>query len=115
MLAESRLLDQMQLHCNDANGHNFCVHGDAAYPLRAKLQKPSHGARLNDQQKEFNTAMSSVRISVKWLFGGVINYFKFMDFKYCWKNVRSLRYFAKCTHNSVWEQLQTFFRKTLQI
>ena len=23
--------------------------------------------------------------------------------KCCWKNVRSLRYFANCTHNSVWE------------
>ena len=60
MLAESRLLDQMQLHCNDANEHPFCVYGNAAYPLRAHLQKPFHGTRLNDQQKEFNTAMSSV-------------------------------------------------------
>ena len=25
MLAESRLLDQMQLHCNDANGYFFCI------------------------------------------------------------------------------------------
>ena len=60
MLAESRLLDQMQLHCNDANEHPFCVYGNAAYPLRAHLQKPFHGASLNDQQKEFNTAMSSI-------------------------------------------------------
>ena len=60
MLAESRLLDQMQLHCNDANEHPFCVYGNAAYPLRAHLQKPFHGASLNDQQKEFNAAMSSV-------------------------------------------------------
>ena len=36
---------------------------------------------LNDQQKEFNTAMSSIRTYVEWLFGDVINYFKFMDFK----------------------------------
>ena len=49
MLVESRLLGQMQLHCNDANGHPFCVYGDAAYPLRAHLQKPFQGARLNDQ------------------------------------------------------------------
>ena len=71
----------MQLHCNDANGYPFCGYGNAAYPLRAHLQKPFQGARLNDQQKEFNTAMSSVRTSVEWLFGDVINYFKFMDFK----------------------------------
>ena len=36
---------------------------------------------LNDQQKEFNTPMSSIRTYVEWLFGDVINYFKFMDFK----------------------------------
>ena len=81
MLAESWLLDQMQLHCNDANGHPFYVYGDVAYPLGAHLQKPFQGARLNDQQKEFNSAMSSVRTSVEWLFVDVINYFKFMDFK----------------------------------
>ena len=86
ILAESRLPDQMQLHCNDANGHPFCVYGDAAYPLRAHSQKHFQGVRLNDQQKEFNTAMSSVRASVEWLFGDVINYFKFMDFKKKKKN-----------------------------
>ena len=59
MLTEYWILDQMQLHCNDANGHPFCVSGDAAYPLRAHLQKPFQGARFNDQQKEFNTAMNS--------------------------------------------------------
>ena len=81
MLTEYWLLDQMQLHCNDANGHPFCVYGDAAYPLCAYLQKPFQGARPNDQQKEFNTAMSSVGTSVEWLRGDVINYFKFVDFK----------------------------------
>ena len=29
----------------------------------------------------FNTAMSSVRVSVEWLFNDVSNYFKFIDFK----------------------------------
>ena len=29
----------------------------------------------------FNKGMSSVRVSVEWLFGDVINYFKFLDFK----------------------------------
>ena len=92
----------MQPHCNDANGHPFCVYGVAAYPLRVHLLKPFQGARLKDQQKEFNTAISSVKTSVEWLFG--VNYVQFMDFKKagnrsmsCWKN------FAKYTHNSVWE------------
>ena len=29
----------------------------------------------------YNTAMSSVRTSVEWLFGDIINYLKFLDFK----------------------------------
>lgn len=29
----------------------------------------------------YNTAMGSVRTSVEWLFGDIINYFKFLDFK----------------------------------
>ena len=31
--------------------------------------------------EEYNKAMSAVRISVEWLFGDIINYFKFLDFK----------------------------------
>ena len=79
MLAESRLLDQMQLHCNYANGHPFYVYEDAAHPLRAKTK--TFLRWQTDQQKEFNNAMSSVRTSVQWLFGNVIIYFGFMDFK----------------------------------
>ena len=29
----------------------------------------------------YNAAMSGVRTSVEWLFGDIINYFKFLDFK----------------------------------
>jgi len=29
----------------------------------------------------YNTAMNSVRTSVEWLIGDIINYFKFLDFK----------------------------------
>ena len=31
--------------------------------------------------EEFNASMSSVRTSVEWLFGDLINYFKFLDYK----------------------------------
>ena len=31
--------------------------------------------------QDFNTSMSVVRVSVEWLFGEIINYFKFTDFK----------------------------------
>ena len=31
--------------------------------------------------EEFNASMSSVRTSVEWLFGDLMNYFKFLDYK----------------------------------
>ena len=33
------------------------------------------------QMRDFNSAMSRVRISVEWLFGDISTYFKFIDFK----------------------------------
>ena len=65
MLAESWLLDQMQLHCNDTNGCPFCVYVDAVYSLHAHLLKSFQGLRLKDQQQKFNAAMSSVKTSVE--------------------------------------------------
>ena len=31
--------------------------------------------------RQFNSLMSSTRVSVEWLFGDIINYYKFVDFK----------------------------------
>ena len=31
--------------------------------------------------KAYNTVMSTVRSSVEWLFGDIVNYFKFLDLK----------------------------------
>ena len=36
---------------------------------------------MTPQMEEYNKAMSAVRISVEWLFGDILNYFKFLDFK----------------------------------
>ena len=45
------------------------------------LQAPYRGAVMTQQMQEFNTSMSAVRTSVEWLFGDILNYFKFVDFK----------------------------------
>ena len=45
------------------------------------LQSPYRAAVLTPQMREFNRSMSAVRVSVEWLFGDIINYFKFVDFK----------------------------------
>ena len=80
MLYESGLLQELQLHAVH-HGNPLCVYGDPAYPLSVHLQAPFRGAHRTPEQNEFNEAMSAVRTSVEWLFGLVINYFKFVDFK----------------------------------
>ena len=59
----------------------MCVYGDPAYPLRIHLQTPYRQGRLTQQMEDYNKAMSAVRVSVEWLFGDIINSFKFLDYK----------------------------------
>lgn len=81
MLMMSGLLTQLQQHSFNPNGDILCVYGDPAYPLRPQLQAPFKGARLTPDQLAWNESMSQVRVSVEWLFGDIVNYFKFLDFK----------------------------------
>ena len=81
MLAESGLLNMLQQFANGPNGRPLCVYGDPAYPLRVHLQGGFKGARITQQEKDWNKAMSEVRVTVEWIFGDIINYFKFLDFK----------------------------------
>ena len=59
----------------------MCLYGDPAYPLSVYLQTPFKEIPLTPAMAEFNSAMSSVRTSVEWVFGDVIGSFKFLDFK----------------------------------
>lgn len=81
MLAASGLLQQLQQFAYDTTGRPMCIYGDPAYPLRIQLQAPFRNPVLTQEMQAFNSAMSSVRVSVEWLFGDIINYFKFIDFK----------------------------------
>ena len=54
---------------------------DAAYPLRIYLPAPFRNAALTAQMEAFISATSAGRFSGEWLFGDVISYFKFLDFK----------------------------------
>ena len=81
MLARSGVLNQLQRFSLDTNGNPLCIYGDPAYPLRLHLQGPFRGAELTPIQHAWNESMSEVRVSVEWIFGDIINYFKFLDFK----------------------------------
>ncbi|XP_074611816.1 uncharacterized protein LOC141866231 [Acropora palmata] len=82
MLASSGLLQELQRFSNSPiTGTPICLYGDPAYPLRAHLQGPFRGAALTQDQKNYNTAMNGARTAVEWVFGDIINYLKFLDFK----------------------------------
>lgn len=81
MLADSHLAQDLNQFSYSPDGHPMCIYGDPAYPLRVHIQAPFRNAILTPQMQEYNAAMSSVRISVEWLFGDIVNYFKFLDFK----------------------------------
>eukprot|EP00795_Rhopilema_esculentum_P008786 gene8786-biopygen9765 len=36
---------------------------------------------LSPEEQAFNQSMSQVRVSVEWVFGDIVKYFKFTDFK----------------------------------
>ena len=82
MLTASGFFQDLQRFSNcPLTGDPLCVYGDAAYPIRAHLQRPYKGGVLTPAQQDFNALMSTVRSSVEWIFGDIVNYFKFLDFK----------------------------------
>ena len=81
MLADSNLLQNLEAHAFSTNGEVMSIYGDPAYPLRVHLQAPYLHANITPAMQNFNRAMSSVRVSVEWLFGDITNYFRFIDFK----------------------------------
>ena len=102
-------------HCHALRGEQLCVYSDPAYPLRPELMYPfregDYGRPLTPRMIAFNSAMSSLRVSVEWLFGDVTNYFRFIDFKKKlthWYQCSRQAIYHLCTHEkcpdmSVWE------------
>ena len=72
---------------NEANGEQFVLYGDPAYPVRRHLIAPFGGEQLSQAEQQFNRNMSAVRTSVEWGYGKIIQYFAFMDFS---KNLKVL-------------------------
>ena len=77
MLADSSLLDDLEQHAFSTTSEPTALYDDPAYPLRVHLQVPYRGAGITPQMELYNKAMSSVRMSVEWLFGDIVYYFKF--------------------------------------
>ena len=58
----------------------MCLYGGPAYPLTVHLQGSFREDPTTPEMMAFNRNMSTVRVSVEWIFGDIVNYFKFMDF-----------------------------------
>ena len=54
-------------------------------PLHSPLQTPFWGANLTPLQISWNKEITSACVSLEWVFGDIIEYFKFLDF---WKNLK---------------------------
>ena len=55
--------------------------GEPSYGLSRNIMSPFRGHGLSLRENEFNRAMSSVRVSVEWTFGKLVQYFAYLDFK----------------------------------
>ncbi|CAB4014568.1 Hypothetical predicted protein [Paramuricea clavata] len=80
MLYQSGLLPLLEQHAF-YNGVPLSLYGDPAYPLGIHLQGPFKDRQPTPEMELFNKAMSSVRVSVEWMFGSICNYFAFIDMK----------------------------------
>ena len=66
---------------NRPSGESYIIYGDPAYGVARNILSPYRGLHLTVQEKDFNRAMSSVRVSVEWTFGKIAQYFAYLDFK----------------------------------
>lgn len=80
LLKQSGLLEELERRSFGPGGDLLCIYGDPAYPIRAHLQSPFRMPATPDQEA-YNKSMSTVRASVEWLFGDIVEFFKFVDFK----------------------------------
>ena len=80
MLSESGLLEKLR-PLTHANGDPCAVYGDPACGVSLNIISPFCGSNLTAAERDFNKAMSSVRVSVEWTFGKITQLFAFLDFK----------------------------------
>ena len=88
MLTDSGLFTRLKNISFDQCNQPLSVYGDPAYLLRVHLQRPfkNTAAGLTPEHINYKNAMSQVLTSVELVFGNILNYFGFLDFKKNLKN-----------------------------
>ena len=74
ILGMSGLLQTLQRYSHCSNGEVLLIFGDPAYPLRRNLLPPYNGTQLTQEQVDFNSSMSKVRVTIEWMFGEIIRF-----------------------------------------
>jgi hypothetical protein len=69
---------------NDERFNHYIIYGDPAYGKSNHFGTPFMGSQLTEAQKEINRSMSSVRVSVEWMYGQLVQYWPHVDFKKKW-------------------------------
>ena len=87
MLGQSGLLPKLRNITKPNREPYIIIYGDPAYGLSRNILAPFRGAVLTAEERQFNSAMSKVRVSVEWGFGKIMQNFAFVDFK---KNLKIL-------------------------
>ena len=74
-------MDEILPRVLSGEGKQYCIYGDSGYNQRWFIDVPFQGSNIFPAQCAFNKAMSSVRISVDWIFKEVKLQFSAIDFK----------------------------------
>ena len=80
ILAMSGLLPQLEQHSVSPAGENYAYMVTQHIPIGCNCPYERR-APLIEQQEAVNQTMSQARVSVKWIFRDIVNYFKVTDFK----------------------------------
>lgn len=81
MLHESKLATDMIPNVCDILGRTYCVYGDPIFARSDHVQKAFPLVEITAQQRMFNLAMNSARVSVEHIFGRVTSLWAWLDFK----------------------------------
>ncbi|RPA95821.1 hypothetical protein L873DRAFT_1929634 [Choiromyces venosus 120613-1] len=77
---ESNLPTILQQHAWTPNGTPLQVYGDPAYNINQFLLSPYQGARITQNEQQWNCSMSCVWIVAEWAFKEMVNTFGFLDY-----------------------------------
>lgn len=81
IIGDSDLCTQPEQNTQDPNHNMLYLYGDPACLLKPQILGLFKGTLVVLIQQKWNQAMSEVRIIAEWIFGNIITYLQFLDFR----------------------------------